>query len=166
MSLILSPLHDKGRRGLCWSFLSGAREWLKASSREVQAGCQGNILPWEGDLAVQGAQGSGTKPDGVQGALGRHSLIYRLIFKLPCVKSGVGLDDPQGPLPAQDILCSWVHFESNRHFTQKELRCAAEFVVVDSKITYLHINPSFWDIKEQEMAPQHSLQLCHLSLHW
>lgn len=64
------------------------------------------VPPWEGGLAVKAAQGSGTKPDGLQGALGQHSLIHRLIFKLSCVKSGVGLDDPHGPLPAQDILCS------------------------------------------------------------
>lgn len=51
-------------------------------------------------------QGSGTKPDGVQGALVQHSLIHGLIFKLSYVKSVVGLDDPHRSLPAEDILCS------------------------------------------------------------
>jgi len=33
------------------------------------------------------------------------SQISGLTFRLSCVESGVGLDDPCGSLPTQDILC-------------------------------------------------------------
>lgn len=101
----------RGGDGCADLFSLGAREWLKAASEELQAVCQGNVLPWESDLAVKATQGSGTKPDGVQGALVQNSLIHGLIFKLSYVKSVVGLDDPHRSFPAEDILCSWVHFE-------------------------------------------------------
>lgn len=65
----------------------------------------------------QGHQGSdhGPKPVGSQEAFGQCSWIYGLTFRLPCVESGVGLNDPHGPFPTQDI--AWFYDLSIFYFS-------------------------------------------------
>ena len=53
----------------------------------------------------QDPQGSrSTKPVGVQEVFGQCSQTYGLIFGWSCVELGIGLNDPCGSLPTQDIL--------------------------------------------------------------
>ena len=41
---------------------------------------------------------------GVQEVFGQRSQVWGFNFERSCVEPGVGLDDPCGPLPTQDIL--------------------------------------------------------------
>ena len=74
---------------------------------EVQVGYQEKILHQEGSWAMeQASQGSGhgTKPAGVQYAVGQHSQTHSLFFGWFFEDPGVGLNDPCGSLPTQDVL--------------------------------------------------------------
>ena len=80
---------------------------MTATIGEAQVEYQEKVLHQEWGQAVEQppqGSGNGTELAGVQEVSEQCSQTYNLISGWSCVEPGVGLDDPYGSIPTQDIL--------------------------------------------------------------